>query len=86
MEFTNDLLSYKLTRSYLPENFSFQNWEDVRDYFEDLKNRTFLNESDFEKWLKNRSELEVALQEAVTQQMKSMLMIILFLFQRCNLK
>ncbi len=65
MEFTNDLLSYKLTRSYLPENFSFQNWEDVRDYFEDLKNRTFLNESDFEKWLKNRSELEVALQENV---------------------
>ncbi len=65
MEFTNDLLSYKLTRSYLPENFTFQNWEDIRDYFEDLKNRTFLNESDIEKWLNNRSELEAALQENV---------------------
>jgi oligoendopeptidase F len=65
MEFTNDLLSYKLTRSYLPENFSFQNWEDIRDYFEDLKNRTFLNESDLAKWLSNRSELEASLQENV---------------------
>jgi oligoendopeptidase F len=65
MNFTNELLNYKLERNYLPSNFSFSSWNDLMPYFEDLKNRSFYSESDFDKWLKDRSELEAALQENV---------------------
>ena len=65
MEFNTALLSYKTERKFLPSNFNYSNWDDLQHYFEDLKNREILNELDFENWLRDRSELEAALQEDV---------------------
>ncbi|MFM7014979.1 MAG: M3 family oligoendopeptidase [Bacteroidota bacterium] len=65
MEFNNELLSYKIQRKFLPSDFSYNGWGDLQPYFENLKSRVISNDADFENWLKDRSELEAALQEDV---------------------
>lgn len=50
-------------RQFLPEDFTIDTWEKVEQYFKDLENREINSKSDFEKWLKDQSELEAVLEE-----------------------
>jgi oligoendopeptidase F len=52
----------KKSRKYIPENFEI-NWETLEPLFNELKNREINSVNDLEEWLKNRSELEAALEE-----------------------
>jgi oligoendopeptidase F len=65
MNFTNELLAYKTIRTFLPQDFSYKNWDDLKSFFDDLKNRGINTNEEFEQWLSDRSELEAALQEDV---------------------
>jgi oligoendopeptidase F len=50
-------------RRYLPQDFEFQNWEDLKPFYEELKSRTINSVSDLEKWMTDRNELEEYLSE-----------------------
>lgn len=50
-------------RSFLPQDFTIENWETVEKYFKDLEERSINSKSDFEKWLNDQSELEAVLEE-----------------------
>lgn len=50
-------------RKLLPENFEVTNWEILRPYFEELKERNINTIKDLEHWLLDRSELEAVLEE-----------------------
>lgn len=56
-------MEVKVQRNYLPENFKVEDWDSIKSYFEDLKNRDFKSKDDFLQWLKDLNELEAALQE-----------------------
>ncbi len=56
-------MEVKVQRNYLPENFKIEDWNSIKSYFEDLKNRDFSSKDDFLQWLKDLNELEAALQE-----------------------
>lgn len=53
----------KLARHYLPENFSPATWEDLEPFFKELLERTVNNVEELEKWLRDQSELEAAVNE-----------------------
>jgi len=48
----------KKKREFLPENYTIDNWDSLKVYYEDIKNREVGSPADFLKWLKDRSELE----------------------------
>lgn len=50
-------------RQFLPEEFTIDTWEKVEQYFKDLEKREINDKADFEKWLKDQSELEAVLEE-----------------------
>lgn len=50
-------------RSFLPENLSFDSWENLKPYFEELKSRTISSVIELEQWMKDRSELDAVLEE-----------------------
>ncbi|MEJ6979196.1 M3 family oligoendopeptidase [Pedobacter sp. P351] len=52
----------KKPRIFVPENLEI-NWEKLEPLFLELKNRTISSVEDLERWLKDRSELEAALEE-----------------------
>lgn len=52
----------KKQRSYIPQNFSIT-WESIEPILLELKSREITNVSELEKWLKDRSEIEAALEE-----------------------
>jgi oligoendopeptidase F len=50
-------------RTFLPDDFKPENWEQLHPYFEDLKNRAINNNGDLAQWLKDVSELESVISE-----------------------
>lgn len=52
----------KKSRTYIPESLEIQ-WENLAPLFQDLQTREINSVEDLEQWLKNRSELEAALEE-----------------------
>lgn len=53
----------KSPRIFVKEELEINSWESIRPYFEDLVNRELTSEGDFQKWLKDRSELDAILEE-----------------------
>lgn len=52
----------KVKRSYLPENLNID-WSTLEPIFKELQNRTINSVTDLEQWLKDKSEIEAALEE-----------------------
>lgn len=52
----------KKTKTYIPQNLSIT-WESLAPLFTELQNREINSADELEKWLKDRSELEAALEE-----------------------
>lgn len=50
-------------RTFLPEDLSIKNWEQIETYFEDLNTRAIASVEDLKKWMQDRSELEAILEE-----------------------
>ena len=53
----------KISRQYLPEKFSLTDWESIKPFYEDLKNRPLNSGNDLSQWLSDWSELESFLSE-----------------------
>lgn len=56
----------KLTRNprkYLAETFVITNWEELKPFFEALKNRKISSKEELQRWFQDRSELESVLEE-----------------------
>lgn len=53
----------KLSRNFLPENFTVSNWESLEPYFKDLLDRDISDKEKLEQWLKDQSELEAVVNE-----------------------
>jgi len=53
----------KKRRQFVSQNLNINSWEDISKYFEDLLNRSINSEEYFNKWLKDRSELEAVIEE-----------------------
>ena len=45
-------------RQFLGEDFKLESWELVKPFYENLKTREINSKEEFEKWLRDRSELE----------------------------
>lgn len=52
----------KKQRNYIPQNLEM-NWENLSPIFEELQKRTIRSAAELEQWLKDKSELEAALEE-----------------------
>jgi len=52
----------KKTRTYIPQDLAIS-WESLEPLFTELQNREINNVDELEQWLKDRSELEAALEE-----------------------
>ena len=52
----------KKQRTYIPQNLEIK-WENLSPIFEELQHRTINSAADLERWLKDKSELEAALEE-----------------------
>lgn len=50
-------------RHFLPTDFAITIWQEIKPYFDDLAARTLSNESDLQRWLADRSELESVISE-----------------------
>lgn len=57
-----DLIIPKKTRTYIPQNLDIK-WEILAPIFDELLNRSLTSVADLEQWLKDKSELEAALEE-----------------------
>ena len=55
----------KLERHYLPQDLTVSSWEVIEPYFKDLLEREIHSKEEMEKWLKDMSELEAAINEDV---------------------
>lgn len=53
---------HKKVRNYLPQNFEMK-WENLEPVFQELQNRVIHSVKELEQWLRDRSELEAALEE-----------------------
>src|SRR6201996_1619064 len=53
---------HKRTRTYLPQNFDIK-WETLEPLFKELTERPINSVDELEHWLRDRSELEAALEE-----------------------
>jgi len=52
----------KKEKKYIPQNLEIK-WENLEPIFTELQNRTINSVTDLEQWLRDRSELEAALEE-----------------------
>ena len=52
----------KKQRTYIPQNLAVK-WENLSSIFEELQNRTINSAIELEQWLRDKSELEAALEE-----------------------
>jgi oligoendopeptidase F len=57
-----DLIIPKKTRTYIPQDLDIR-WETLAPIFDELLNRSLTSVVDLEQWLKDKSELEAALEE-----------------------
>jgi oligoendopeptidase F len=53
----SDLASSKKNRVFLPESYTINNWDSLKEYYESIKNRQISNQIDFINWLRDKSEL-----------------------------
>lgn len=53
----------KEPRIFVAENLVIDSWESIKNYFEDLLQRTISTKEDYLKWLQDKSELEAVLEE-----------------------
>ena len=53
----------KQARQFLPENLAITDFQVLEPYFQDLLERQISSLADFDKWLKDRSELDAVLEE-----------------------
>jgi oligoendopeptidase F len=58
----DNLIINKRTRTYLPTNLKVE-WESLAPIFDELLSRNLNNVEELEQWLKDKSELEAALEE-----------------------
>ncbi len=56
-------MEVKVERNYLPDTFKVEDWNSIKPYFDEIKDRNPDSKVDFIKWLKDLNELEAALQE-----------------------
>ncbi len=54
---------HKPKRTFVAEELIISKWEDIQPYYEDLANRDFSSEENFNRWLIDRSELDAVLEE-----------------------
>ncbi len=52
----------KKQRTYIPQNLEIK-WENLSPIFEELQNRSIDSQTELEQWLRDKSELEAALEE-----------------------
>jgi oligoendopeptidase F len=50
-------------RTFLSEDFKISTWENLKPFFEELKNRKINSKEELRKWFQDRSELESVLEE-----------------------
>ncbi|MDX1651323.1 MAG: M3 family oligoendopeptidase [Brumimicrobium sp.] len=50
-------------RNFVAKDFTIEKWEDVEKYLIDLETREIASKQEFERWLKDQSELEAILEE-----------------------
>lgn len=50
-------------RTFLPDHFTVDKWENVEQYFIDLEHRSIDTKAEFEKWISDQSELEAVISE-----------------------
>jgi oligoendopeptidase F len=50
-------------RSYLPQDFKISDWDTLKPYFEELKERPITNSEELQQWFRDRSELEAIVGE-----------------------
>ncbi|MCO5267414.1 MAG: M3 family oligoendopeptidase [Brumimicrobium sp.] len=51
------------TRHYLPSDFQIDTWQKLEKFFIELENRTISSKEEFDKWLKDLSEIEAVISE-----------------------
>ena len=51
------------SRNFLPKDFSVANWNSVEPYLTELRDRNIESFEEFEKWIKDRSEIESVISE-----------------------
>jgi oligoendopeptidase F len=56
------MITPKKQRTYIPQNLEMK-WENLSPIFEELQHRTIHNVNELEQWLRDKSELEAALEE-----------------------
>lgn len=52
-----------IKRGFLPEKLSFEQWANLKPFFEELKDRKISSVNELEKWMKDRSELDSVMEE-----------------------
>jgi len=50
-------------RNYLPQDLAISQWGDVESFFQELEKREITSTTDFNRWLKDSSELDAVLEE-----------------------
>ncbi len=61
----------KIKRNFLPEDYKVTDWESLKPYLDDLKNRELNSKAELEKWLKDLSEIEAVVgEDAAWRQIK----------------
>lgn len=60
---TELLSTQRPARHFLPDDFSFETWDDLRPYFDELRDRPIHSAADLRQWFVDRSELESFLAE-----------------------
>ncbi|MCZ2458525.1 MAG: M3 family oligoendopeptidase [Chitinophagales bacterium] len=53
----------KISRYYLPKDFSISNWESLEPYLKELEERRIISVQELEQWLKDISEVEAVISE-----------------------
>jgi oligoendopeptidase F len=56
------MITEKKQRNYIPQNLNIS-WENLSPIFEELQHRNIANAAELEQWLRDKSELEAALEE-----------------------
>jgi oligoendopeptidase F len=50
-------------RHYLPQQIEIRKWDDIKDFYDELKSRLINSVTELEKWMMDRAELEAFVQE-----------------------
>jgi oligoendopeptidase F len=61
---TRPIVTGQFDNSFLPNHFSFLNWDSLSSFFRELEIRPVKSEADFENWMRDLSALEAQVAEA----------------------